>query len=127
MPWKGEEKKVLGQFILREPEKEIHRGWNGIYEPPRDIIRSVPGIQLVEMERTREYSWCCGAGSGVKLTMDDFALWTASERIEEAKSVGAEAIVTACPWCERNFRDAIAESRDSLIVYDVVELIKQAL
>jgi len=127
VPWKGEEKKVLGQFILREPEKEIHRGWNGIYEPPRDIIGSVPGIQLVEMERTREYSWCCGAGSGVKLTMDDFALWTASERIEEAKSTGAEAIVTACPWCERNFRDAVAGSNDKLMVYDVVELVKQAL
>ena len=127
VPWKGEEKKVLGQFILREPPKEIHRGWNGIYEPPRDIIRSVPGIQLVEMERIREYSWCCGAGSGVKLSMDDFALWTASERIEEAKAAGAEAIVTACPWCERNFRDGVAGSNDKLMVYDIVELIKQAL
>ena len=127
VPWKGEEKKVLGQFILREPPKEIHRGWNGVYEPPRDIIRSVPGIRLVEMERIREYSWCCGAGSGVKLSMDDFALWTASERIEEAKSVGAEAIVTACPWCERNFKDAVAGSSEKLMVYDIVELVKQAL
>ena len=127
VPWKGEEKKVLGQFILREPEKIVHRGWNGVYEPPRDIIRGVPGIELVEMERIREYSWCCGAGSGVKLSMNDLALWIASERIEEAKSVGAEAIITACPWCERNFKDAIAESGDNLMVYDLVELVKQAL
>lgn len=127
VPWKGEEKKVLGQFILREPEKIVHRGWNGVYEPPRDIIRGVPGIELVEMERIMEYSWCCGAGSGVKLSMNDLALWIASERIEEAKSVGAEAIITACPWCERNFKDAIAESGDNLMVYDLVELVKQAL
>lgn len=127
VPWKGEEKKVLGQFILREPEKIVHRGWNGVYEPPRDIIRGVPGIELVEMERIMEYSWCCGAGSGVKQSMNDLALWIASERIEEAKSVGAEAIVTACPWCERNFKDAIAESGDNLMVYDLVELVKQAL
>jgi Fe-S oxidoreductase len=127
VPWKGVEKKVLGQFILREPEKVVHRGWEGVYEPPRDIIRGVPGIELVEMERIREYSWCCGAGSGVKLSMDDFALWTASERIKEAESVAAEAIVTACPWCERNFKDAIAQSGDHLMVYDVVELVKQAL
>ncbi len=127
VPWKGVEKKVLGQFILREPEKVVHRGWEGVYEPPRDIIRRVPGIELVEMERIREYSWCCGAGSGVKLSMDDFALWTASERIKEAESVAAEAIVTACPWCERNFKDAIAQSGDHLMVYDVVELVKQAL
>jgi len=127
VPWRGVEKKVLGQFILREPEKVVHRGWEGVYEPPRDIIRRVPGIELVEMERIREYSWCCGAGSGVKLSMDDFALWTASERIKEAESVAAEAIVTACPWCERNFKDAIAQSGDHLMVYDVVELVKQAL
>ena len=127
VPWKGEEKKVLGQFILREPEKIVHRGWNGVYEPPRDIIRGVPGIELVEMERIREYSWCCGAGSGVKQSMNDLALWIASERIEEAKSVGAEAIITACPWCKRNFKDAIAESGDNLMVYDLVELVKQAL
>ena len=81
----------------------------------------------MEMERIMEYSWCCGAGSGVKLCMNDFALWVASERIEEAKSVGAEAIVTACPWCERNFKDAIAESGGDLMVYDIVELLQQAL
>lgn len=127
VPWKGEEKKVLGQFIVREPEKVVHRGWNGVYEPPRDIIRRVPGVELVEMERIMEYSWCCGAGSGVKQSMNDFALWTAHERIEEAKSTGAEAIVTACPWCERNFRDSISESGDGLAVYDIVELVKRAL
>ena len=127
VPWRGVEKKVLGQFILREQEKVVHRGWEGVYEPPSDIIRRIPGIELVEMERIREYSWCCGAGSGVKLSMDDFALWTASERIKEAESVAAEAIVTACPWCERNFKDAIAQSGNHLMVYDVVELVKQAL
>jgi Fe-S oxidoreductase len=127
VPWKGEGKKVLGQFILREPEKVVHRGWNGIYEPPRDIIRSVPGIQLVEMERIMEYSWCCGAGSGVKQTMNDLALWIASERIEEAKSVGSEAIVTACPWCEQNLKEAVKEAGSNLAVYDIVELVRQAL
>ncbi len=127
VPWKGEAKKALGQFILREPEKIVHRGWDGVYGPPRDIIKSVPGIEMVEMERIMEYSWCCGAGSGVKQTMNDFALWSASERIEEAKSVGSEAIVTACPWCERNLKDAVTEARGNLMVYDIVELVRQAL
>ena len=127
VPWKGVEKKMLGQFIVREPAKTIHRGWNGIYEPPRNVIRSVKGVELVEMERIKEYSWCCGAGSGVQQTMNEFALWTASERIAEAKSVGAEAIVTACPWCERNFKDAIADSGDSIMVYDIVELLRKVL
>jgi Fe-S oxidoreductase len=105
----------------------VSRGWNGVYEPPRDIIRSVPGIQFVEMERIMEYSWCCGAGSGVKQTMNDLALWTASERIAEAKSVGGEAIVTACPWCEQNLKEAVKEARGDLLVCDIVELVRQAL
>jgi Fe-S oxidoreductase len=54
-------------------------------------------------------------------------MWTAVERIEEAKAVGAEAIVTACPWCERNFIDAINEKGEKMKVYDIVELVQQAI
>ncbi|MFC2032015.1 (Fe-S)-binding protein [Chloroflexota bacterium] len=99
----------------------------GVYEPPRDIIRSIPGIDLVEMYRIKEYAWCCGAGGGVKEAYPDFSSWIARERIEEAKAVGAEAIVTACPWCERNFTDAINESGNRIEVYDIVELVQQAI
>ena len=126
-PWKGEYTKVLGQVIIPEPPKQIRRGTGGVYDPPRDIIRSIPGVELVEMERIREYSWCCGAGGGVKEAYPDFALWTALDRIEEAKATGAEAIVTACPWCERNFKDAINESGEKIKVYDIVELLEQAI
>jgi Fe-S oxidoreductase len=58
--------------------------------------------------------------------MDDFALWTAGERIAEAQSVGAEAIVTACSWCERNLKDAAAAQGKKMQVLDIVELVKQA-
>lgn len=126
-PWKGEYKKELGQVIVTEPQKQLRLGMGGIYDPPRDILKSIPGLELVEMERIREYAWCCGAGGGVKEAYPDFAIWTASERIEEAKSTGAEAIVTACPWCERNFRDALERSGDKIKVYDTVELLRQAV
>lgn len=63
----------------------------------------------------------------MKEAYPDFALWTALDRIEEAKATGAEAIVTACPWCERNFKDAINESGERIKVYDVVELLKEAV
>ena len=79
------------------------------------------------MDRIKEYTWCCGAGGGVVDAYPDFASWTALERIEEAKTTGAEAIVTACPWCKSNFSDAIKESGDGLKVYDIVELIEQAV
>ena len=38
----------------------------GVYEPARDLLKSIPGLKLVEMDRIREYAWCCGAGGGVE-------------------------------------------------------------
>jgi Fe-S oxidoreductase len=99
----------------------------GVYEPPREVLKSIPGLELVEMERIKEYAWCCGAGGGVKEAYPDFSEWTARERIEEAKATGAEAIVSACPWCERNFTDTINANRETMKVYDIVELVQQAM
>ena len=127
VPWEGEEKKILGQVIIHEPPKSTNYGANGVYEPPRDILNGIPGLKLVEMERIREYAWCCGAGGGVREGYPDFSSWTAKERIEEAKSTGAQAIVSACPWCERNFIDAVSENGGKMKVYDVVELVEQAI
>ena len=127
VPWEGKEKKVLGQLVLQDPPKTWRRGENGVYEPPRDILKSIPGIKLVEMPRIKEYAWCCGSGGGVKEAYPDFATWTAGERIDEAKSTGAEAIVTACPWCERNFIDTISERGEKMKVYDIIELLQEAI
>jgi len=127
IPWKGEEKKIRTQIITHEPPKHRIYGADGIYEPPRNILNNIPGLKLVEMERIREYSWCCGAGGGVKEGYPDFALWTAGERIEEAKSTGAQAIVSACPWCKRNFIDAANDGAKKMEVYDIMELIQQAI
>jgi Fe-S oxidoreductase len=122
VPWEGVEKKIKGQVVVYEPKKPRYNGAFGIYDPPRDILKSIPGVELVEMERIREYSWCCGAGGGVREAYPEFSNWTANERITEAKSTGAEALVTACPWCERNFLDA-----GGIKVLDIIELVQQAL
>ncbi len=99
----------------------------GIYDAPRDIIKSIPGVELVEMYRIKEYAWCCGAGGGVADAYPDFNSFTAIERIEEAEETGAEALVTACPWCERNFLDVVNERGDKIKVLDIVELVQQAI
>jgi Fe-S oxidoreductase len=127
VPWEGVEKKVFKQAYVYDPPKPWRKGTKGVYQPPRDVIGSTPGLELIEMERIKEYTWCCGASGGVKDAYPDFAIWAALERIEEAKTTGAEAIVTACPWCKRNFSDAIKESGDRLKVYDIVELVEQAI
>jgi len=123
--WQG--KQIPGQIRIFEPAKEFRRGTHGVYQPPREVLGSIPGIKLMEMDRKKEYAWCCGAGGGVTETNPEFAQWTASERIKEAEASGAGAIVTACPGCERSFKDAIKRSGSSLKVYDVVELAAESI
>jgi len=123
--WQG--KKVPGDRFVFDPPKKYRRGTHGVYEPPRDVLKSLPGLKLTEMTRIREYAWCCGAGGGVSDSNPDFAQWTARERIEEAESTGAEAMVTACAGCEKSFSKAIDATGSRLQVYDIVELVEKAL
>jgi len=96
--------------------------WCEIYEQPRKLLAAVPGLEMLEFERNMENSWCCGAGGGVKAGKPDLADWTVAERLEEARAVGAEAIVTACPHCEGHFA-----SRKDLPVYDIFELLAEGM
>jgi Fe-S oxidoreductase len=127
VPWKGKEVKVLGQMIVHDPPKKFRRGGNGVYDTPRNIIRNIPGMQFSEMPRIRDYAWCCGAGGGVKEAYPDFAIWTAHERLREAVSAGAEALITACPTCKRNFKDALKETGDKIKVLDLMELVQASI
>lgn len=121
--WVGE-RKAFGRV---EPAKTYRRGTYGVYDPPRQILNSIPGIELVEMERVREHSWCCGAGGGVMDAFKDFALWTADERLQEAESSGVETVVTACPFCCENLGEAARLARDKINVVHIAELMLKAL
>jgi len=121
--WEGKR----GHFGITDPVMPRRRGTHGIYQQPRDILQSIPGIDYVEMVRIRENAWCCGAGGGVKEAFSDFAEWSAGERLSEVREIGAEALVTACPRCNGNFTQAIEASGDNIRVYDISEMIKEAI
>jgi len=106
--WSGRTYKALNQCVVQEPKRAYNRGANGIYDAPRQVLRAIPGLEFREMERIREYSFCCGSGGGVKSAFPEMALWAAGERLEEAACAGADELVTSCPWCETNFADAAA-------------------
>jgi Fe-S oxidoreductase len=125
--WNGEMRRVLSCIYVPIPPKPIRRGTNGVYEAPRNVLRSIPGLQLVEMERIKEYAYCCGAGGGVKSAFPDFALWTAGNRIEEAKATGAQAMVSCCPFCSTNFKDALKLRGESMVFYDLTELVLKSM
>ena len=118
--WEGKE--IPGHIRLFDPPRKFMRGTYGVYEPPREILNSIPGLNLVEMNRIREYAWCCGAGGGVTESNPDFAAYTAGERMKEAADTGAEAVVSACPGCEQSF----SSSDSSLKVMDIVDILYQS-
>ncbi len=123
--WDGKE--VVDQIRTFDPPKERRRGTYGIYDPPRFVLKSIPGLKVVEMDRIKEYAWCCGAGGGVLESNPEFSTWTAQERINEAQETGAAAIATACPWCIRNFNETVSRKGINLKVYDVIELLEKAI
>jgi Fe-S oxidoreductase len=89
-----------------------------IYDEPREIIKGLPNVEFVEMKRSKEDSRCCGAGGGVKSLFGDLSIAMAKERINDAKEVEAEIIVSTCPFCKRNLKDA-----SEMEVVDLSELL----
>ncbi|MFQ6084768.1 MAG: (Fe-S)-binding protein [Candidatus Bathyarchaeia archaeon] len=121
--WRGKRKK-FGR--LTKP-KEFRRGTHGVYDPPRNVLRSIPGVEIVEMERIRENTWCSGGSYELKVAFDDFALWTAKERVEEACSTEADAIVTCCPFAKTNLKEAAEKMNRRIPVYDVTEMVAKSI
>jgi Fe-S oxidoreductase len=131
--WDGKEVKIYGQAVIYDPPRPRYNGAYGVYDAPRDVLKAIPGVELIEMERSREAAWCCGAGGNVREAYPEYNAWTAGVRVEEAKSTGAEALVSACSGCEKNFSEAVAaaaaagEAAGDLQVLDVLELLERSL
>ena len=96
----------------------------GVYDAPRNILRAIPGIQLVEMARNQRWAWCCGGGGGVPEADPDLAQWSATDRMREAQETGAELVLTSSALCQRSFADL---KQPALPVQDLLEFAHQAL
>jgi len=118
-PWKGER----GWMGTVSPRLKRRRGSEGLYGQPRNILKAIPGLNFVEMPRTRENAFCCGAGRGTKEAFPQLASFSAKNRLDEVKAVGAEVLVSACPWCKNNFSLAAKETGNPVKVMDISELI----
>ena len=125
--WEGDEVQLMPLISINIPPKPKRTGKTGIYDAPRDILNKIPGLKIVEMERIKEYAYCCGAGAGVKSAFPEMAIDTAKIRIDEAEDTGAEILVSACPFCSTNLQDGIKESNSKLKYLDISELLLMAL
>jgi heterodisulfide reductase subunit D len=95
----------------------------GIYEIPREIYKKIPGLNLLEMRRNRNFAWCCGAGGGVKIGYPEWAVEISKERLDEAKETGATIISSTCPFCRTNLSDANDNFNFNMEVLDIMEII----
>jgi Fe-S oxidoreductase len=132
LPWKATYKDgrfSTDGFPLKATYHDpCHLGrWSGIYDPPRNILKSIPQLELVEMFFNRADAWCCGAGAGVMSLSGDYAKAIASERLNQAEKVGARAVVSACPFCKHNFEQASKGREKPMEIYDVVEVVASAM
>ena len=102
---------------------------NGIYEQPRRILQSIPGLKIIEMQNSRKRSQCCGGGGGGAWHILPIDESHGVQRVREAMDTGAEIIATACPYCIRMLNDAIAilGAQNKIAVRDVAELLLQSV
>lgn len=125
--WDGDIVPLMPFVSINIPPKPKRTGAKGIYNAPRNILKKIRGLTFIEMERIKEYAYCCGAGAGVKSAFPEMALNTAKTRIAEAEDSGANILVSSCPFCSTNLQDGIKDRNSNLQYYDISELILMAL
>jgi succinate dehydrogenase/fumarate reductase iron-sulfur protein len=103
---------------------------NDVFDAPRQILQSMRGLELVEMRRTKQSSFCCGGGAGRVWTEDALPEKRPStNRLREALSLNVDAVAVACPYCVTTLEDAVKvlDVENKIAVKDILELVKEAL
>ncbi|WP_404455797.1 heterodisulfide reductase-related iron-sulfur binding cluster [Oceanobacillus kapialis] len=99
--------------------------YNGVYDPPREILKSIPGLELVEMKRTKENGMCCGAGGGLMWTEETTGNRINVARTEQAMAVQPTMISSACPYCLTMLSDGTKakDVEEDISTMDVAEIL----
>jgi Fe-S oxidoreductase len=102
---------------------------NGLYDPPRESLKKISGVELKEMPDSRVDSLCCGGGGGRIWMETPKGERFCDLRLEQAVGVGAEILATACPYCITNFEDSRMnrEDSDTIAVKDITEIIQEVI
>jgi Fe-S oxidoreductase len=122
-----EPKRPLGRRVVYHDPCTLGRQ-SGIFDEPRELLRSIPDLELVEFPTyNRELSLCCGGGSGGVWLERPRDERLAELRVRQAIETGAEILAVACPYCLQMFEDAVRTMELSLEVRDVAELLADSL
>ncbi len=96
---------------------------SGIFEPPRDILRAIPGVELVEMEGNREGCKCCGGGGNLEMVDPDLSAALAQAKIDQIQATGAETVITACQQCVRTILTTARRKEIPIAAMDITEFV----
>lgn len=118
--------KPIDRVVTYHDPCDLGRG-SREYDAPRDIIKAIPGIRLVEMEKNRENCACCGGGGNLEMIDADLSKEIAGAKIKHVLDTGADAVITSCQQCVRTMKGYARLNKMKLEVLDIVELVKKAL
>lgn len=96
---------------------------SNVFHTPREVLRAIPGIEFVEMDRIYEFSRCCGAGGGLKAGFSDIQNLMAQERVRDAERTGAQRLVSTCPFCYQGLQIGINAIQSKVKMTDLTELV----
>ncbi|MBM7645397.1 Fe-S oxidoreductase [Scopulibacillus daqui] len=103
--------------------------YNEVYDPPREILKAIPGVELAEMKRNHDTAMCCGAGGGMMWMEERTGNRVNIARTEQALEVKPTVISSACPYCLTMMSDGTKakEVEDQVGTYDIVELVERSI
>jgi Fe-S oxidoreductase len=100
---------------------------SGIFDEPRQVIESIPGIEFREMDANGAEALCCGGGGDVQIVDESVTASVADRRLDQAQRTGAKVVLSACQQCKRTLMAAARRNRVRVRVMDVAELVWRAL
>ena len=100
---------------------------NDAYEEPRRVLRGIPGIKLVEMNRNRRESLCCGGGGDVEISDRTVTVGVAGNRVAQAQATGAQYVLSACQQCRRTLQEGARQNKIRVRAMDIVELVWRSM
>lgn len=100
---------------------------SGVIEAPRELIKMLPGVKLIEMRFVGKDSKCCGGGGNLEMINAELSLEIAQKRVAEAIDTNAQYLLTTCQQCKRTLQNAVRKARARIKVYDLLEFIAERI
>lgn len=125
-------RKLINEGKIRFKEKKMRVTYHdpcdlgrasGVYEAPREVLRAIPGVELVEMKGNRDQCKCCGGGGNLEMVDPELSAALAQEKIKEIQATGADAVITSCQQCIRTIMTTARRKKIPVTAMDITEFV----